>query len=409
MVGWTAVQQLLWSWEMSHCSWKAGAAAEHSSPGTSSLTAQLRGLSSYVSREWESPGLVWITSETSRCCSKSPWPGNQAGKLPRAVWCFSSLASFPKLPRFWLGWQSHKNGPPRVFQKFPFQSHLRLGCGGAGRKDKIWAPAWSHRSLDVLPVFPGWRLSPCKEQPQQQTLLEPSSQAFMCSHTFIIFPSLRFLRPLQPNWVVLKRPSCLIWGFRHKDSDFPSLLPSVKVPLQPTDAGAHCTRGENLQRRPEELWAPFPPRPSQDSVMHQDPTAVPGFLQDQPAGAAGWVKHFPARRVYKNFQNISPLKSACVPYSRFFLFQNFDSKASHHGTQISQRTFVHMIKCRALSLFYMFNFYYFRQWRSLSAPHWCWQSVICSRLFTFLFECQERHSSPQLKNTPCVPLSQCLQ
>lgn len=119
---------------------------------------QLRGLCfAYApSSEGKSPGLVWITSETFRCFSKSPWLGNQAGKLPSSL-IFFFFGEFSSASCFWLGWKYHKNGLPRVFQKFRFQSHLKLGCAEACGKDKMWNPAWSHSSLDFLPVYTGWR------------------------------------------------------------------------------------------------------------------------------------------------------------------------------------------------------------------------------------------------------------
>lgn len=98
VVIWTAGQQLLWSWAISHCSWKAGAAAEYPDARISSLTAQLRGLNSYGNREWESPGLVWITSETFRCCSKSLGLETQLANSPEQAYFFPPWQVFQSFP-----------------------------------------------------------------------------------------------------------------------------------------------------------------------------------------------------------------------------------------------------------------------------------------------------------------------
>lgn len=63
--------------------------------------------------------------------------------------------------------------------------------------------------------------------------------------------------------------------------------------------------------------------------------------------------------VHKNSQYISPLKLTCVPHSTFLLFQNLDSKASHHGTSMSE-DFCLYDKVLGLSLSCMFLFLFFK-------------------------------------------------
>lgn len=148
---------------------------------------------------------------------------------------FPSLAGFPKLPGF--GWDGNPTRMVFLVYSRSFTSSPASGWGVAEQAEKTKFEAL----LDPTGV---WMLSlhslaggsvPTESSLSQQPLLEPSIQALTYSHTFIIFPSLRCLRSLQPNWVVLKRPSGLTGGFRLKGSDFPSLLPSVKVPLQYKD------------------------------------------------------------------------------------------------------------------------------------------------------------------------------
>lgn len=235
VVEWTAGQQLLWLWAISHCCWKAGAAPEHPDAGISSLTAQLRGLNSYRNREWESPGLVWITSETFRCCSKSPWPGNPAGKFSPAVWFFKKnfffapwqvFQSFLALAGMAIPQEWSSSCVPEVSFPVPPQA----GVWRSRRKRQ--------KNQPLLDPTGAWMFSLCslaggsvpvKNSFSQQTLLQP----LIWSHTFIIFPPLRFLRPLQSNWI--KKIILFDLGFRLKGSDFLSLHPSVKVPLQPKD------------------------------------------------------------------------------------------------------------------------------------------------------------------------------
>jgi len=80
-------------------------------------------------------------------------PGWQT--LPSSLIFLLSFGKFSSAPWFWLGWQYHKNGLPHIFQKLRFQSHLKLGCAEAWRKDKIWNTARSHTSLDSLTVYTG--------------------------------------------------------------------------------------------------------------------------------------------------------------------------------------------------------------------------------------------------------------
>lgn len=97
-------------------------------------TAQKAAIRPYTSSEGKSSSLIWITSETFRCFSKSLWLGNQAGKLPSSLifTLFLFLFGwFSSASCFWLGWKYHKNGLPWVFQNFRFQSHLKLGCAKA--------------------------------------------------------------------------------------------------------------------------------------------------------------------------------------------------------------------------------------------------------------------------------------
>lgn len=113
-----------------------GQSCEEPSTGTSPVMAQLRRLqfAHTPSSEGKSSSLIWITSETFRCFSKSLWLGNQAGKLPSSLifTLFLFLFGwFSSASCFWLGWKYHKNGLPWVFQNFRFQSHLKLGCAKA--------------------------------------------------------------------------------------------------------------------------------------------------------------------------------------------------------------------------------------------------------------------------------------
>lgn len=153
---------------------------------------------------------------------------------------------------------------------------------------------------------------PVKNSFSQQTLLQP----LIWSHTFIIFPPLRFLRPLQSNWI--KKIILFDLGFRLKGSDFLSLRPSVKVPLQPKDDFylQVCIAPVDRSCRGDQRSFKVPFHWGHPKVLGF--TRTPGFLQDKPAGATCWVKPFTARRGLQKFPKyFSTLRS---PEYFFFCF-----------------------------------------------------------------------------------------
>lgn len=133
------------------------------------------------------------------------------------------------LPGF--GWDGNPTRMVFLVRSRSFLSSPTSGWGVAEQAEET-------KNQPLLDPTGAWMFSLCslaggsvpvKNSFSQQTLLQP----LIWSHTFIIFPPLRFLRPLQSNWI--KKIILFDLGFRLKGSDFLSLRPSVKVPLQPKD------------------------------------------------------------------------------------------------------------------------------------------------------------------------------